>query len=251
LLYFLYLGNMTSVLTPTLQPVQPSLNLGHLWSLAVEEQFYMVWPFIVWGVRDRKKLLAIVTTVLLAGPALRFLLLSTGSTTFTINRLLITRADSLLFGAGLALLLRGPAGRHLPVRRVLLLSSFALTAILFLSHGPSLTSLWILTLGYSAIAAVATCLVYLAQAGNNRLSRFLDNRTLRFFGKYSYGLYIFHGFFFVLIRQSSAALEGVLHSGLLAQAAAACLGFGLTIGLAMLSFHLFEEPILRLKHRFA
>src|ERR1035441_8464452 len=57
LLYFFYLSNVMPILTPGLSSPGPKMVVGHLWSLAVEEQFYLIWPFIVWYVKDRRKLL--------------------------------------------------------------------------------------------------------------------------------------------------------------------------------------------------
>jgi peptidoglycan/LPS O-acetylase OafA/YrhL len=102
LLLFLFMGNMTGIFAPSLGAVHSWINLGHLWSLAVEEQFYMLWPFVVWWVRDRKKLLWMILAVLIAGPIVRGLFLWGGVDAGIISRLLITRADSLLFGGAVA-----------------------------------------------------------------------------------------------------------------------------------------------------
>ena len=250
LLYFFYLSNMTGVLAPDLAPIRHWVNLGHLWSLAVEEQFYMLWPFLVWWVRDRKKLLWIILAVLIAGPILRGILLYDGVCYGTISRLLLTRADSLLFGGAVALIARGPQGQRLPIRWILIGSTVCLALLLAFNHGPEANSPWMATIGYSVIAACAACLVYLAQRGSKWTATIFDHASLRFFGKYSYGLYIFHGVYFVYLRHMSTALQGIVHSGTLAQILDFALGFGISIGLAMLSYHYFEAPVLRLKRRF-
>jgi peptidoglycan/LPS O-acetylase OafA/YrhL len=82
-LYFVYLGNMTGILAPGLSSIHEGLNLGHLWSLAVEEQFYMLWPFVVWKVHDRRRLLKIICVVLVLSPLLRLLLLWKGMNELT------------------------------------------------------------------------------------------------------------------------------------------------------------------------
>ncbi len=83
------------------------------------------------------------------------------------------------------------------------------------------------------------------------MTALFDKLLLRFFGRYSYGLYLFHGLYFVYLRHLSGRLEHLLHSGLLAQLLIAVFGFLFSIALAVLSYHFFEAPILCLKRRFA
>jgi peptidoglycan/LPS O-acetylase OafA/YrhL len=251
LLYFFYLSNMTAIFAPTLGPVHPWINLGHLWSLAVEEQFYMLWPFVVWSVRDRRKLLWIILFILLASPLLRTLLLWQGMDPETISRLLLTRADSLLFGGAVALMVRGPEADRVPIQWILPGSAALLALILYLSHGPVANSPWMSSIGYSLIAIFCASLVFSAQQGGNWISQLFDHPFLRFFGRYSYGLYIYHGIYFVYLRHLSGSLEKMTHSAISAQILDFCFGFGISIGFAMLSYHYFEAPILRLKRRFS
>jgi peptidoglycan/LPS O-acetylase OafA/YrhL len=106
------------------------------------------------------------------------------------------------------------------------------------------------TIGYSAIAVVSACLVYMAQTGETVVSRIFSSKFLRFFGRYSYGLYVYHGLFFVWLRHKAGSLQTHVHSSLEAQLLILVLGFGVSLALALLSFHFFEAPLLRLKSRF-
>jgi peptidoglycan/LPS O-acetylase OafA/YrhL len=251
LLFFFYLSNMKDIFAPSLGPVHNWINLDHLWSLAVEEQFYMLWPFVVWWVRDRKKLLWMILAVLIIGPFLRGFFLWEGMNPGTVSRLLVTRADSLLFGGAVALLVRGPGADRIPAQRILSICAVLFILLLFLAHGPVQYSPWMASIGYSVIAASSACLVFLAQHGSNWVSRNFNHPFLRFFGRYSYGLYIYHGIYFVYLRHLSGTLERVVHSGTIAQFLDFAFGFGISIGLAMLSYHYFEAPILNLKRRFS
>jgi peptidoglycan/LPS O-acetylase OafA/YrhL len=250
LLLFFFLSNMTGIFAPSLGAVHRWINLGHLWSLAVEEQFYLLWPFVVWWVRDRKHLLWIILTVLIAGPILRGLFLWGGVDAGTISRLLVTRADSLLFGGAVALMARGPEADRIPATQIFFLCAAALAILLMLAHGPVATSPWIATIGYSIIAACSASLIFLAIQESRGISRVLDYRFFRFFGRYSYGLYLFHGIYFVYLRHLAGSLQKVVYSETLAQLLDVTFGFGISIALAMLSYHYFEAPILRLKSRF-
>jgi peptidoglycan/LPS O-acetylase OafA/YrhL len=250
LLYFFYLSNVAVLFMPDFQPPSHWINLGHLWSLAVEEQFYLLWPFVVWRIRRRNRLLWIIFAVLIAGPLLRGLLLAEGMDAITMSRLLLTRADSLLIGGGVALLARGPSADGIPAKRILLVSASLLAILLYFAHGPDATSPWISTIGYSAIGACSACVIYLAQQGSSWVATLFDQPFLQFFGRYSYGLYVFHGLYFVYLRHLSGTVEHRLHSGLLAQLLIIAFGFILSIALALLSYHFFEAPILKLKRRF-
>ena len=250
LFYFFYLSNVAVLFAPNFQPPSHWINLGHLWSLAVEEQFYLLWPFVVWRIRQRNRLLWIILAVLIAGPLIRGLLLAEGMNALAMSRLLLARADSFLFGGGVALLARGPSADRIPAKRILLISVFLLVILLCLAHGPEATSPWISTIGYSAIAACSASFIYLAQQGSNWVSTLFDQPFLQFFGRYSYGLYLFHGLYFVYLRHLSGTVEHRVHSGLLAQLLIVAFGFLISIALALLSYHFFEAPILKLKRRF-
>jgi peptidoglycan/LPS O-acetylase OafA/YrhL len=251
LLYFVYLSNMMPILTPGLQSPGPGMMAGHLWSLAVEEQFYLIWPFIVWHIGKRKKLLQVCLLIMLGTLILRVILVCCGVGFGYIFPLLPTRIDSLVCGGAAALLARGPAPSRLPVRPVLVVSG-VLTLGVFL--GMSFTSFAtqiLATVGYTVIAIFFAGLVFCAQQGRGLIARIGSLRSLRFFGRYSYGLYMYHGFLFPYLISFVHPIQRFLGSEILGGMIVVIVSLGMTLGIAMLSYNFFEAPILKLKKRFA
>lgn len=251
LLYFFYLGNMIVLLAPGLQHLSHAVNLGHLWSLAVEEQFYMLWPFAVWTFRDRRTLLRMVLVILFVSPIARVMLLLVHVAPSVLSALLFTRADSLMYGAFLALWMRGPDGQRVKPNWLCVIPVIGVLVVCFLSRADVWSaSPLISSVGYSLIGMSAALLVYQAVDETGWTANLLRNSVLRFFGKYSYGLYIYHGLFFVAYRHWITTQRIFPASGPLSTGAGALVGFALSIAVSMVSYHYFEKPLLRMKDRF-
>lgn len=249
-LYWVYLGNMVNM--PLLGPPGQSLSLTHFWSLAVEEQFYLLWPFIVWRIKDRRKLLKVIVAILIASPILRIVLLVAGVPTAFTEFLLFTRADSLLYGALIAVLLEVGKPALTTARKVLMATSvlIAITYPLAL-RVPGGEPVWRNSVAYSLIGMGAASLVCLCAVGSGILARIFSNRVLRFFGKYSYGIYVYHGLYAALLRHWISTEPALERLGSLTTPLGVVLGVGIAVGIAYLSYNYFEAPILRMKDRFA
>ena len=226
--------------------------IGHLWSLCVEEQFYLLWPLVVWTVRDRVRLLWIASGICLLALSLRIAMCFTFPTEAEtwIIRTLPFRMDSLLFGAILALLLRGP-NSDLWQRRCkwIFLGGMALVIPLFLRF-PNIKSPWILTVGLTLLAVTGVGLTGITLRSGSPAFRFFYLKPLRILGKYSYGFYIYSlifqfAFFKLLIlmihKTHSLAVSGIIELS--------C-AFGLSFLVAKLSYDLFEVRFLRWKVHF-
>ena len=169
--------------------------LGHFWSLAIEEQFYIVWPTVVL-LATRRRLVYISVGLILLSFALRCLWSVQGVHWNTIYRLTATRFDPLAMGALIAISLRS---RHWceaaktvgPYLAVVGLGSFAVVAIM--SGGPQWDRPAVQTVG-SLLAGVgfAGLVLFAATQTNGWFHRFLCNRVLVACGKYSYCIYIVH-----------------------------------------------------------
>jgi peptidoglycan/LPS O-acetylase OafA/YrhL len=228
---------------------------GHLWSLALEEQFYLVWPLIVLLVRDRRRL--IVAALLLSSAALmlRCILVVHGTPEEITYKLLPCRLDGLLLGGALALALRGP-GRALWIRRAPLVSFAAVGILLIVAlgeHGIDWQhSRFINSFGYTLTAAASCGLIAMTLRAGSFCASVFRQPWLRWFGRYSYGIYVWHMIVpFLVIPALHAALSEHLHSKLLLVLANALAGSALSIAVSVLSYHAFEARFLRLKRFFA
>ncbi len=201
----------------------PLLSLDHFWSLAVEEQFYLVWPLMVYLLRG-KRAIAVVCVVLSVGSlVLRVWLGLRGTDLNVINRDTLCRADALLMGAVLAIGLRAPRWHDRILRRALrvAMGSIALFAggvvlrAFLLRHVPAWTAVCeatSLSLRYTIAAVLFTAMLALCLRRGSIGERLFSHALPRFFGRYSYGLYVLHlialpsllGFFRGALRQVTA-----------------------------------------------
>lgn len=215
-----------------------------LWSISVEEQFYIGWPLFLrfFGINRIKQLaiamllLAVVTRVLLAV----FDVQHPGVWCNTIARL-----DPIALGAILAFVLNGRAPQiSNGVRVVLCLLAFAgwwLTAR-YLSHdGPTSVA----TYAASALASVVLLLAVLRSEA--RILRVPPFSWLVYLGRISYGLYVFHLLALALVAQ--VVFVPVLGIPLNFELRLLC-SFLLTVTLAAVSYKFLEQPFLRLKDLF-
>jgi peptidoglycan/LPS O-acetylase OafA/YrhL len=232
----------------------PFPALGHFWSLAVEEQFYLVWPVVVL-LLSRRSLLYACLACLIASCLLRAGLHQAGH---SIAAYVLTpaRADTLALGAFVALVLRGPNGVARLRRWSPLVLAPALTGVvgIFFWRGSDYHDPVVQTLGFTLLACLFASLVGVAVSspGPSLPQRLLGTPLLVVFGRYSYGLYVFHHLLLFLKPKgvSSAVLPAVLGSDLPARVAFATVGIALTLGLAMVSWHAYEKQFLKLKRFF-
>jgi peptidoglycan/LPS O-acetylase OafA/YrhL len=219
----------------------------------VEEQFYLLWPAVVWLVRDRVKLLWTAFGISALALVLRCVLLAMAGPVHAetwIIRTLLFRMDTLLIGGMLALLLRGPnAARWQRLCRPLFVVSVALVLAIFLLS-PDYDSVWLLTIGLTLNALASAGLIGLTLRPGSSSFRLFYWRPLRVLGRYSYGFYIFHYLYAWAWIQLLVALTNHFHSKAIAGVLALSINFAVTFLVSKLSYDLFEIRFLRLKRHF-
>lgn len=236
---------------------------GHFWSLGVEEQFYLAWPLVVFKVLDRRTLRYICATIVIALPFVRLLCLYLVPAEVIKSQLLYRftplRIDSLLIGALLALVIRGPEKRVAELLApwlagicafILVAEPIVISTVLHVrSHFAGTSNPFRETFGFTIIDMLAACIILLSLRVGSPLFNLLNCSPLRKLGRVSYGFYVFHDIphaFYI-----SLAIWLGRNNAIAITLLEIFIGFAATLALAVLSYRFLETPFLRLKDRWA
>lgn len=223
--------------------------LIHCWTLAIEEQFYLLWPPLLL-LLERRVRDARTKGFLLVSAALLVAVYRAGMVGLysdeRINYGLDTRSDALLAGAALAYFARSWAEAPPTEATSRLLgrgaAPAALLVLLLVPRVVTWYSPWMGRYGYVVVAAASAVLLADLVAGRHSLlARAFSWRPLVAIGRISYGLYLLHLPVYFLVEGHLAHLPFALRLAL---------KLALSLALAALSFRLIERPCLRLKARF-
>lgn len=226
------------------------------WSLSIEEQFYLAWPFVALFCAPRTVLRVAVALVVLALGS-RVAMSGAGWPAVASFALPFARMDCLAVGACLALLARREGGLEARIGMARWGIGLCL-ALLFLLAWPAGHLDWgsplVHTLGFSALALGFGGLLVLAvpRGGSPWVRRALDNAPLRSLGKYSYALYLVHGPVGTACKlvYDPERMPLVLGSAVPRLVPYMLLAGAVSFALAFASWHLFEKHVLKLKDRF-
>jgi peptidoglycan/LPS O-acetylase OafA/YrhL len=240
--------------------------LRHTWSLAIEEQFYLVWPLLVlaglrigtrrstsgdatratrrsrWRAMPRPAAFWCTVALATASAVEMVVLYDRGADVSRIYYGTDTRAFELLIGAALALLVTGRPDHSPRVRRLLHVAAplaAAVLGVLWVSAGDDAgnPSTWMFRGGLVVAGLLAAVVIAgVAQPDAGWLGRVLSVRPLRWVGGISYGLYLWHWPVYVLMTDVTTGLEGT--ALLIARLSA-------TLAAATASFYLVERPVRR------
>jgi peptidoglycan/LPS O-acetylase OafA/YrhL len=249
--FWLFLTNFRDL------PYQLARTVGHFWSLAIEEQFYLMWPLVVFlSSRTQARRIALLTVIL--SPILRYVALRAGVSGGDVYHFTPFRLDGLATGAFIALVLREPGGRSELDRMSKIAGPIAL-AVAMVLYGPipipePVSLQFDFSIGFSALCIGFGALLTRVVLAHPRsfLARVLSRRGLVTLGTYSYAMYLVH---VPLLRVVSKVGVPPQWPGsqrwplLWVFGYTAALGV-LTLAAAMVSWHLCEKHFLALKRRF-
>ena len=212
--------------------------LGHFWSLAVEEQFYLVWPWVVLWTPPRH-LCRLTLAVVALGPLSRGVGAAAGMSRAELWISTLSCLDALGIGALLAV--ARAQGWFEPLRRAALTYGIAALLLLLASRllefpvasqalwslGPALLSAWLVASASHGFSGI--------------IGRIASWPALLWIGTISYGVYVYHMLVLLVVHKTLHSIPGLLLPLLVTS---------LTVGVAALSWYAFERPINNLKKYF-
>ena len=229
-------------------------GLGHFWTLAIEEQFYLVWPLIVFLLPPRHLLWTCVFGCSVVC-VLRPILLANGVDEWAVRHFTFTRIDTMLYGAIAAVVIREPgllamATRHSRKIISLLLAVIAMTA--WFADGLAFGNRLIQIFVYPSLGMAFALGIMLAASRDlhGMPVQQLSGRFLTTLGKYSYAMYVFH---WPIVHLARAIVNRLFIPPRIVPYEAfdsvliTILTIAITLPLSMLSWSLYERRWLSLK----
>jgi peptidoglycan/LPS O-acetylase OafA/YrhL len=245
-IHFLYIQNLFP--SATAQPASP-VSMAHFWSLAVEEQFYLVWPLVVWFFPEKRKLMGIASAMIACSCALRlaapfFITAPRQITAFT-----PTRVDAILLGVLLAFVRHDAIYRRFEFSaKWIVLCGAATMAMLAWWKGEAWSKTFAGVEVLIPLANItAAAIIVAVMEENSLLNRACSQRWVRWLGSLSYSLYVFHLTFAPFFFSSFAGRLGMYMRPSFAVLASGAIALALTLCLSLLCFLLIERPILSMK----
>lgn len=203
----------------------------HFWSLAIEEQFYLVFPLLMIVLLRWRKMLAPVLVVLAAASVAAMVLTQSRNLAYYGTH---TRAAELLIGALLALAI--PVSRQLAgvwAKIIALTGIIALGAYVYIATHAHTSDNWLYRGGLSAFSLIS-CLLIVSVLVPGPIRKLMSSRPMVAVGKITYSLYLFHWPVFVVLNQDRMGFDGF---------ALSLVRIGVTFAFACLSAWLIENPI--------
>jgi len=231
-----YLNYYVIIFHPT------NVAMAHTWSLAVEEQFYLIWPWaFLFFSRSTKTLARFLVVTIISVWVYRFILFRMGATPDRIDLAFDSRADQLAVGCLLAVILASARARIVISR----FSGYWLSILAIAAAAASIGLAWRFSFAYTspfglAVDGLVTALIITqAIACSDMLPwRLLETPPMKYVGRISYGVYLYHWI------GDKAVITLVAKYGWAAEIVTA---FALAIGAATLSYYLIERRVAKYK----
>jgi len=226
--------------------------VSHFWSLSVEEQFYLFWPFIIM-LAPKKYLHSILFIAVFIGPISRFLCIAAGLNTYWRWTMLFTNLDLLAMGAVLAFYNQNLEWKKRYKYKaylckfgfwigIPLLAAFTIINYRYPHHV-------VLKIFYQS--TMSLCFVWLvnsaSQGFSGAIGSVLEFKLLTYLGKISYGIYVYHNFVPTIIRHIFRAMGLSISKSVHIQFILFTI---VTLLISAISWHLIEKPINNLKEHF-
>ena len=248
--YWTYTSNWMIVFNG--MPGQPLFF--HFWSLAVEEQFYLLWPFLFLLLVRIKRNYLFVLGMIAASAFLRNYIGVNYSSFLNTG----TVAEPLLLGALITILEKSKKVDYL-VNYFLIVIFLALASlvIIFINNpDPEIVSnKWLFRVGYSSVDLFWASIILLSVSTNiasNMIKKLFSAKWLTWLGTYSYGIYVFHWIVLTLfIYKAETELIKIGMKTNVAYFLTRITGIAIVLLISYMSYHFYEKRFLRLKKKFA
>ncbi len=218
-------------------------NLNHIWSLAIEEQFYIIWSLLLFTAFVRslsRKQIAAGTAIIVAGLIIqRAIRAANGASIEVLYYSTDTRIDAILIGclASMMFCWRLVPSAFFKTRAFGRLTAgaaiVAFSILMTFDHEDTLLYLGFISL-YSL--SVSIVMLWLVTRDKTAVHKLFENSVLRWLGRISYGLYLWHFVFFEFAKNQFDDVSARVFVGVFS-----------SLFVASVSFHLVESPILKLK----
>ena len=223
------------------------------WSLAVEEHFYLVWPFLLFTARTLRRARLYCVGIFLLSFAFRIYGTSPAHEVVFVPGNTLSRVGELAIGAYLALLAQDSQAiwdgvtRRAPVVALITLVGYIALGSYTGTLAP--VSRGMIVVGMPCVGILFGAVLVLCMRQGTWMERCAEAKWLRSLGKISYGVYIYHALAMPLAAMASRLVfPESAHNALLGSRF--IFGAVFSIGFALISFRYFESPFLALKDRF-
>ncbi len=227
---------------------------SHLWTLAVEEQFYILWPFVILFI-PRKFLLKSIYIIILIGPVFRVIMyLMEGGINNSFQSLL-TPSNMDCFGVGALLAyfrlynidkleFKTAFSKVIAALSVVTIALLVMFGGVIGENSSFGVNIFVQVLFKTAIIVFSIFLIAKASIGiGGLLKPVFDNKALMYIGKISYGVYLFHPFCIAVYKYLGFSVKNNMYVNFVIM-------FTLVMVISSLSWFLFERPINSLKKYF-
>lgn len=243
-LFLFMLPNMAFALNPAVA------HAGQLWSIGVEEQFYLIWPVIFKKTKNLLRAL-ILLFIIVVGIKVLFILLLNSNTIPSSDSMLalkkfmaMSKLECMIIGAFGAYWVKYNSKKMLSIVYHPIVFGLSVLSLPLMNYFSPEFLNDAVHLPYSVMFIV----IILNVSNNKKGFMLLENKFFNFLGKISYGLYMYHMMIVVFVIQMIAKIHGEI--GVEENILIYFCSIGLSILVAWLSYEYFEKPFLKLKSKF-